>query len=214
MQRNFDGVLFDLDGTLLDTRDLIVESYQHTFRCHLDRDVSREEILSKFGYTLVDHFRCYPEADLDAMISTYRTYNLARHDELTIMFPDVKESLQQLSGLGCRLGIVSSKARQTVLKGLELFDLRRYFSAIVCFEDTARHKPHPDPVTLGRSLLGLEAPKAVMVGDSPFDIAAARAAGVKAAAVGWSCFPEDELARERPDYILREIGEIIAIVQS
>lgn len=202
-----------MDGTLLDTVELIVRSYQYTFRECLGLEVSRREVLSRLGWTLPAHLAAYrsdPQAVAE-MTEVYRRFNLANHDRLARLFPGVDETLAALSGAGVKLGVVSSKTRLGVGRGLELFELGRYFRTVICLEDTARHKPDPEPVALGVDRLGLEPAQVLMVGDSPSDIEAGRSAGTGTAAVAWSTFPSEELAGVHPDHLLGTFGELLPL---
>lgn len=209
----YDAILFDLDGTLLNTIELIVRSYQHTFRQHLAREVERGRILEQLGRTLYDHLELYAPKDPDllgAMVQTYRTFNLANHDELALLFPGVADALRELRAQGYRLAVVSSKVRPTVLRGLQLFSLESLFETLVCFEDTEAHKPDPAPVKLALQRLGVLPERALMVGDSPADLEAGRQAGTRTASVGWSVFPQELLAKENPDLALSCMGDLTA----
>ncbi len=209
----YSGVLFDLDGTLLDTVALIVRSCQHTFRTALGREVPEAEILKYIGMPLSELMGLYrPDpAAVEEMITTYRTFNLAHHDRLAKLFPGVREALAALAEGGVKLAVVSSKARGGVTRGLNLFDLSRYFGTVVALEDTERHKPDPQPVALALARLGLRPGEALMVGDSPADLEAGRRAGAGTAAVAWSTFPLEELQAEHPDHVLAEMGELLGL---
>ncbi len=207
------GVLFDLDGTLLDTAGLIVRSYQHTFRECLGCEVEEGRILQNLGLTLPGHLALYqPDPDrLEEMVAVYRAFNQAHHDKLARLFPGVRETLRALAGAGVKLAVVSSKARGGVKRGLDLFDLTRYFQAVVALEDTVRHKPDPAPVALAVERLGLRPPQALMVGDSPADLEAGRRAGTGTAAVAWSTCPRGELLAGRPDHLLARMADLLPL---
>ena len=207
------GVLFDLDGTLLNTIELIVCSYRHTFRECLGLDVPRRDVLARIGWTLPAHLALYrpdPQAVAE-MTEVYRRFNLANHDRLARLFPGVRETLAALARAGIRLGVVSSKIRVGVERGLELFDLTRYFRTVICLEDTERHKPDPEPVALGVRRLGLEPGQVVMVGDSPSDLEAGRRAGTGTAAVAWSTFSAEELEAADPDHFLSAVEDLLPL---
>ncbi|MDI6871338.1 MAG: pyrophosphatase PpaX [Bacillota bacterium] len=207
------GVLFDLDGTLLDTVELIVRSYQHTFRQCLGREVGEGEILANLGLTLSAHLALYHQdpAKVEEMVAVYRTFNLANHDRLARLFPGVRETLAALAGAGVRLAVVSSKGHWGVRRGLDLFDLSRFFQAVVTLEDTERHKPDPQPVEMAVERLGLLPGETLMVGDSPADLEAGRRAGTRTAAVAWSTFPPQALRAERPDHLLGRMADLLPL---
>ncbi|MGE5552666.1 MAG: pyrophosphatase PpaX [Betaproteobacteria bacterium] len=209
----YSAVLFDLDGTLLNTVELIVRSYQHTFRQCLGCEVEEEKIVRNIGLTLPEHLGLYqPDpARIEEMVAVYRAFNQDHHDQLTKLFPGVRETLSALAGAGIKLAVVSSKGRRGVEQGLALFGLTHYFQAVVALEDTTRHKPDPAPVTLAVERLRIQPHQALMVGDSLADLEAGRRAGTGTAAVGWSTCPREELLAGRPDHLLVRMGDLLAL---
>ena len=207
---NFKGVLFDLDGTLLDTTDLIIKSFQHTIRTHQGCDADIAFVKSTFGMPLKSALAMMGD-DAEAMVRTYRDYNIRYHDELCGIFGGVVETIQKLYGQGVLLAVVTSKTRVTSIRGLKLFDLDKYLTVIIGHEDCVNHKPHPEPVLRAVAGLGLTPAECLMVGDSPFDIASARAAGVKAAAVRWSYVPWGDVMAAQPDYVVADMDELVAL---
>ena len=204
-------VLFDLDGTLIDTNQLIIDSFQYTLKHHLGLDVPTAEIALTFGRPLVDILRGYSADKADEMVHTYREYNEARHDTTTKLIPGVKETLSELEAAGITLGVVTGKRRQLALRGLSLFGLDAYMAVVVTPEDTREHKPHPAPVLKALELLGEQPEHTVMVGDSSLDLACARAAGTYTAAVWWSVVSHKLLLAEKPDFIFHRMTELIDI---
>jgi pyrophosphatase PpaX len=203
--------LFDLDGTLLDTNTLIVNSFKHTFRYHYQKEISTEEIYEYFGKTLRAAMENLGPDMVDDLIKTYREYNLAHHDELTIAFAGVVEVIQILYNEGILLAVVTSKTHNTALRGLKLFNLDKYFRTIIGVEQCQYHKPHPEPVLTALNHLGLVPNDCLMIGDSPADLISAKSAGVKTAAVQWSRIPFEHLIRQNPDYILETIYDLLSI---
>ncbi|MDK2960686.1 MAG: pyrophosphatase PpaX [Bacillota bacterium] len=205
------SVLFDLDGTLIDTNRLIIESFQYTLKRHLGREVPAAEIVSTFGRPLIEGLRHFSPEKAEEMLQTYRRYNEARHDATTTLIPGVRETLSALKGAGLSLAVVTSKRRGLALRGLRLFNLEVYMDAIVTPEDTVRHKPEPDPVLKALELLRVNPKEALMVGDSPLDLACARAAGTYTAAALWSALPRELLLAEKPDFLLTKMTELLEI---
>ncbi len=196
-------ILFDLDGTLLNTNKLILESFKYSFRKRPDL-VMPDELMfySFFGRPLKEAYEIMTPGKSSSMIALFREYNLSHHDEMVTLFPGVAETIPQLAEQGYQLAIVTSKMKKTVLRGLNLFDLEKYFSAIVAEEDTINHKPLPEPVFKALDLLDCKADRALMIGDSVSDIASARNARVASVLVAWSNLPEDQLIKARPDFYL------------
>lgn len=213
MTRAFDAVLFDLDGTLIDSTELIVESYRHTLRELAGFEPSRAEIIAGFGTPLIENLRrLSPDPALVAeMMEVYSEYNARRHDELVTPFPDAVQTVRELSAAGYRLAIVTGKRRRYALMGLSYCGLEPYFEVVITPESTDRGKPHPEPVEAALRGLGAEANRSFLVGDSPHDIASARAAGVKAAAAAWGPFDADELRLAGPDYWLERCSDVLPL---
>ncbi|WP_371369171.1 Pyrophosphatase PpaX [Sporomusa rhizae] len=209
----FKGILFDLDGTLIDTSNLIIRSFQHTFDLHYRRYLSAEEIYDFFGKPLKAAMEYYGPDKVDDLIKTYREFNLAHHDQLTTGFAGVPETIQKLHNAGVLMAIVTSKTKRTAIRGLKLFDMDKHFPIVIGHEECQKHKPDPEPVRLALTQLNLEPAECLMVGDSPFDLASARTAGVKTAAVRWTQIAWDKLLAEQPDYILNTIEDLLTVCE-
>ena len=207
------GILFDLDGTLLDTTELIVKSFQHTFRVHYNRDITPAEIHPFFGQTLRAAMEHLGPDKVDELIATYRDYNLTHHDRLTTAFTGVVEVLQELYNAGAAMAIVTSKTQGTALRGLRLFNLDKYITAVIGVEQCQKHKPDPEPVLTAIKELGLTAADCLMVGDSPHDIISAKRAGAHTAAVRWTQVPWQSIVAEKPDYILNTMEDLLSICE-
>ena len=210
----FKAVLFDLDGTLIDSTRLIVESYHHTMRVHRGGTFPDSEWIAGLGTPLRVQFRRFTDdvAEVQRMIETYREWNLAHHDAMVRAFPGAVDTVKRLKAQGARLGIVTSKNRHGVERGLALCGFDGLFDEIVTSDDLEASKPDPAPVFAALARLDAPAPSALFVGDSPHDIAAGRDAGTSTAACLWGPFERDILAAERPNYWLTSFGELDAIV--
>ncbi|HKM39856.1 MAG TPA: pyrophosphatase PpaX [bacterium] len=207
-------VLFDLDGTLIDSNELIIESFKHTFKLHLGRNIPETEIARTFGRPLVEVLHEYAGGDGNKagdMLATYQKHNESQHDTAVGLFPGVKETLARLKLAGCTLAAVTGKRRRLALRGLRLCGLDEYMAVVVTPEDTEWHKPKPDPVLKALTLLQQPAQNTLMVGDSPSDLASARAAGTYTAAVSWSVVPVEYLRAQRPDFVLQSMADLLTI---
>jgi pyrophosphatase PpaX len=208
-----DTILFDLDGTLLDTNELIIASFVHAFKVHQVDEISREYIIQHMGKPLVEQMVLFSgKNEVDEIIHSYRTFNLQQHDEMVKLFPHVKEVLQALKAQGIRLGVVTSKVRYTVGLGLRLFDLDSLFSSIVTSDEVTHPKPHPESVLLALKQLGSNPETALMVGDSQYDLLAARDAGVRSVGVAWSLQGESSLRKFNPAFMLQDMRDLLEIV--
>jgi pyrophosphatase PpaX len=202
----FQTVLFDLDGTLIDSEELILASFRHTLRTHRDAVPPDEVFRVTIGQPLVVQFRSWARDDeeLDAMIRTYVEHNRARHDSMVRPFPGVDPVLERLRREGVRLGIVTSKRGQIAERGLRRCGIpSEWFAAIVTSDDVTRYKPDPEPVTLALARMGETDPgRTIFVGDSTHDMKAGRAAGTRTAAALWGPYSRAQLEPTSPDYWL------------
>jgi len=202
--------LFDLDGTLLDSIELILTSFHHTSRVHFGREFSDAHWLSGIGTPLRDQLGgvARSKEELAAMLDTYRTYNLFHHDAMAKPYPGVVEAVRKLHRMGAALGLVTSKLREGAERGLRLLGLEEEFPVRVCADDVVNGKPHPEPVLMALRALGASPEEALFIGDSPHDIEAGKRAGVTTVAVSWGPFPRETLATEDPDHWLDEPAHI------
>lgn len=207
------AVMFDLDGTIADTNELIFESFRHTFRTHGIDHIADREIYSFFGEPLRNTMLRYAPDQAQEMTETYRAFNEVHHDEMIRHFPRVAETLTQLRDMGILLAIVTSKRGSVAQKSLDALNLSGYFKVIVTPEMTERHKPEPDPVLCGASLLGVLPCEAIMVGDSPYDLLAGRAAGCLTCGVEYTRLELNVLQLTKPDYMITEVSSLIEIIQ-
>ncbi len=208
------GVLFDLDGTLVDSLDLILSSYRHTMAAHLGRVPPDELWLATMGMPLrvqLERFAGTP-AQLEAMFATYITHNEANHERLIRPFPGMRDAVQALRRTGYRLGVVTSKIGEHASRELRSCDLEGLFDGLVSATDVERPKPHPEPVHRGLESIGTAAGETLMVGDSLYDLQAARAAGVDTAAALWGPFDRSQLADGDPTFWVDDVGELLALL--
>ncbi|WP_342548069.1 pyrophosphatase PpaX [Paenibacillus sp. FSL P2-0089] len=209
-------VLFDLDGTIVNTNELIINSFMHALKENNLPALTREQIIPLMGTTLQQQLGAFSGLelkDIGVLERSYRSYNNAHHDELVQAFPDVNETMEELQRRGIKLGIVTTKIRPNTLKSLEMFDLLKYMETIVTVNDVTHPKPHPEPVLTAVANLGVDPAKTLMVGDSAVDIQSAKAAGVLVAGVAWSLKGEAVLRTYEPDYIIQEMKDLYSIVE-
>jgi pyrophosphatase PpaX len=206
-------VLFDLDGTLVDSGAIILASFKHAARTVLARDVEEEQIAALVGGSnLHEQMRVLSPAHVDELVRVYREHNRPLHDELQA-FEGVEELMETLSEQGRKLGIVTAKGRQTVDLAFGVLSLERYFDAVVTADMTDRHKPDPAPVLKALELLESEPADAAFVGDSPYDIAAGKAAGVFTVAVSWGkIHPEERLLEAGADVLVHSPRELLDVL--
>jgi pyrophosphatase PpaX len=198
----WDAVLFDLDGTLIDSVSLIVDSFRHSFSaCELPVPEAAQ-LLQGVGIPLAPHFARYvtdPDV-IERLVIRYREYNLAHHDARVSAFPGVDRMLADVRASGARIGVVTSKNRVTTDRGLGLTGLAAFVDTSVTCDEVVHPKPHPEPVERALEKLRVEPHRAVFVGDSLHDLHSGRAAGVRTAAALWGPFSRGELQAGQPDY--------------
>ncbi|MCA0984636.1 pyrophosphatase PpaX [Halobacillus yeomjeoni] len=204
-------ILFDLDGTLIDTNELIIASFMHTIEQYGDRDYGRDEVLDFIGPPLRDSLRKINPDRVEEMVETYRKHNIENHDSYVKAYDGVVETIRKLKEEDYRLGIVTTKMRNTVQMGLELTDLDGLFETVVTLDDVEHAKPHPEPILKALDQLGVKTSEAMMVGDNTHDIEAGKNAGTKTAGVAWTVKGRKVLDDLNPDYMLENMRELIEI---
>ena len=205
-------LLFDLDGTLIDTTELILSCYRASVSRLVPDPPSDEEILKGFGRPLRDQlWRLYPTLRdrIDEMFDLWRQAQEELHDRLIKPFPGTVEALTELKRRGYPLGVVTSKERSMAMRGMRLNGLDGIVDLLVSVDDTTNHKPHPEPVLRGIELMGAEAAETLYVGDSLYDMKAGRAAGAMVAAAMWGPFDKKPLLEFGPDYQLQSINDLL-----
>lgn len=212
MSNKIDTVLFDLDGTLIDTNELIISSFLHTMEHYYPGQYQRADVLPFLGPSLQDTFEPMNPEGYEEMITTYRTYNLANHDLLVKEFEGVYETVRTLKENGFHLGIVTTKRSDVVAMGLKLTGLDEFFEVIVALDHVKNPKPDPEPLLKALELLGSSPERAVMVGDNHHDILGGKNAGTKTIGVSWSIKGREHLEQYKPDFILDKMADILPIL--
>jgi pyrophosphatase PpaX len=210
------AVLFDFDGTVMDTNQLIIDSWQHTFRVLEGRERPLEDIIATLGEPLdVTMGRIFPDAPQEAT-DIYRSYHVGSFTGAAAPFPGVEATLARLKADGYAMGLVTSRMRRTTWMGIGKYGLDRYFDVVVACEDAEACKPDPAPVLKALEGLGKQPQEAVMVGDAMSDVRCARAAGVVPILVGWSlaATAEDRDGPDGPDFVIEAADELAGVIES
>ena len=209
------GILFDLDGTLADTVELILMSYRHTMTVHLGTAPPDERWLATIGTPLPIQLADFARDETErlAMRETYVAYQRGIHDEMVRAFPSATEVLGALRDRGTRVAVVTSKAAGIARRTMEVCGLWGLVDFVVAGDEVVRGKPDPEPVLRALSGVGLagRAGEVVFVGDAPVDLRAGRAAGTRTAAVGWGPHRRSVWEAERPDYFLERLTDVLRI---
>jgi pyrophosphatase PpaX len=210
------AALFDFDGTLVDTTELIYQSMRHAAGEVLGREISREVLMANVGQPLPRQMELLSAEHAEALLNSYRLHNEENHDALIKEFPGVEEALARLRWAGVQVAVVTSKRRFSVDMALKNFPgLGEVVDQWVTMEDTNEHKPRPEPLHKGLELLGnVPREEATYVGDSPFDVAAAKAARVKSIAVSWGAFSEEALRAAGPDHLVPDLDAAVDVLLS
>jgi pyrophosphatase PpaX len=209
----FPTVLFDLDGTVVDSGPIILASMRHATREVLGREYSDEELLRTVGGPgLEAQMQAIDSERALELVDVYRAHNIPLHDELEPCV-GMKAVLLQLRDGGRRLGVVTAKRRDTAELAFVTVPLGHLFEVIVGGDETERHKPDPEPLLLGAERLGADPAQTAYVGDSPFDVLAAKAAGMYAVAVTWGRIHDrTKLEAAEPDTIVDTAEELLAVL--
>jgi len=209
------AALFDFDGTLVDTTEMIHQSMRHAASSVLGReDIPRETLLANVGKPLPRQMELIDAEKAELLLEAYRSHHEEHHDALIGEFPGVEESLSRLRSVGTKVAVVTSKRRLSVEMALENFPgLRDVVDRFVTLEDTTQHKPNPEPLLRGLELLGgIPKESAAYIGDSPFDVEAAKAARLTSVAVSWGAFSEDRLREAEPDHLVPDIESAVDVL--
>ena len=209
-----DTVLFDLDGTLADSVELILAAYRHTMqRClgHVPPDALWVAGLGTPLTTQLHDFARDAEQH-ELMRVTFRDFSNEHHDEMLGSYPGISELLAELQQRNIKLALVTSKHRVSSLRAFRVLGLMGIFEVLVCADDVERHKPDPLPVRQALEQLGSEAARAIFVGDSPHDMVSGSRAGVRTAAACWGPFAREHLEPSAPDYWLREPADLLDLL--
>lgn len=210
------GVLFDLDGTLVNTTPLILESFRHTFKQFGMPVPSDGELVAGFGLPMRTAVTAYmPEEMADEFCDAYRAYQRTRHDELIEGIDGVAETLSALKQSGIKMAVVTSKKRPAAIRDLGCYDLVEYFDTIIACDDCTENKPLPGPSLMALKRLGLRGADCLAVGDSPYDLQSARAAGCQTAAVRYTSFDWNFILNEgKPDYVLNKMTDLLTLIDT
>jgi pyrophosphatase PpaX len=209
-----EAVLFDFDGTIVDTTELIYESMRRATGEVLGRELDRELLMANVGQPLPRQMELLADGQpekTEELLEVYLHHNEELHEGLIREFPNVGTSLARLRDAGLRLAVVTSKRRFSVEMALDSFpDLRDVFDVFVMMEDTTEHKPLPAPLLKSLELLGdVPAERAAYVGDAPFDVAAARAAAVMSVAVSWGAFTAEALRAADAEHLFEDLESAV-----
>lgn len=206
-------LLFDLDGTLLDSRDAVVDAVYHIAEKYVPGMFAREDLLKRFGESLDDFLEVMEQSLEDKtttkehILETYFAYIHAHHDEKVRLFPEVEKGLKALKSVGYSLGIVTNKQREFTVRGLKIAGIFHLFDSIVTLDDVEEGKPSPEMLIKAMWEIGASADASLMVGDSKYDLLAANAAKVPFAALEW--YGPEDWHDPAPQYRFADFQELV-----
>ncbi|MCQ4636485.1 HAD-IA family hydrolase [Anaerovorax odorimutans] len=210
-----DTVLFDFDGTVMNTNEVIINSWQHTFKTLENREEDVEKIIETFGEPLqITMEKLFPNVPIEQSVEIYRSYHRDNFGELISLFPGMKELLAELKQRNYKTAMVTSRLRNTTQQGLEKYEIADYFDTVVTADDTDKHKPDPEPIHIALEKLDSAPERSIMLGDTMFDILCAKNAGVKSVLVSWAMAvtEEEKTGPNKPDYIIEKAEDLLDLI--
>jgi pyrophosphatase PpaX len=211
------SILFDLDGTLVDSIELILGSARHAFigfAGHIPTDNEWRAGIGRPLQAVLLEYTSGDQTEADRLLGRYREYQLEHHDRLLAAYDGVVDTLRALSAAGHPMAIVTSKSDWLAQRALDFVGIGDLFGALVGCDTCVNHKPHPEPVERALALLGEESSNALFVGDSPHDIQSGLAAGVYTVGATWGAFSRDEMLASGADIVIDDITDLPAAIQA
>lgn len=212
MNHKITTLLFDLDGTLIDTNELIIQSFLHTLEKYYPDKYKREDVIHFMGPPLEETFSKVDPDRMELLRQTYMDFNKTHHDHYVKEFAGVYETIETLKNAGYKLGVVTTKRNEVVQMGLRLTGLAPFFEKVITFNDVTKVKPDPEGVNMALAFFDSTPDETIMVGDNFHDIEAGKNAGTKTAGVAWSLKGKEFLQRLEPDYMLETMGDLLHIL--
>lgn len=209
-------VLLDFDGTMMNTRDGIINSWKHLFKTIRGEDVTEEFLKDTFGEPLKTSLaKFFPDKPIEKCLKVYREYQEKNQGEMMVPFDGVVDVINALAENGCKIGLVTSRLDISAKKGLEKAGILKHFKSLITANVVDHHKPHPEPILKALDELGSKKEETIMVGDTIFDLQCAHNAGVKSVLVGWSedILTLEEAGEYQPDYVIKEAKDLLKIVE-
>jgi pyrophosphatase PpaX len=206
------AVLFDIDGTLLDTWKLVVYAFEHALK-EQGISIDRDTIVTTVGPPLPETYKLLaPGADTDLLVETHRSFQVDNL-HLSVSFPNVQETLQKIQDKGIKMSAITNRSKRSSIKTLELASLDHFFEIVLSAEDMKNNKPHPEGLFTALKHMGIEPKDALMVGDTEADILAGQAAGVKTVGITHGMRGE-KVKDHNPDHLIHSIEELLTIIEN
>lgn len=207
-------ILFDLDGTLIDSPPLVIEGLRQTFEKYLPEvdfnNMDQSDLVGHPIYRTLDQYN-YPEEKVDEFMKFYRNLTESWMDEKLKAYSNARETLKQLKAKNIKIGVVTSKHREVARRHLKITNLVEFVDFVVGYEDTQNHKPDPDPLLKGLEVANDELANTIYVGDHENDVFAAQNANMRSCVVLFSKRAK-QLIEAKPTYAVKNLIDIIEII--
>lgn len=210
--KNIEAVLFDIDGTLLDTTELIFRCYEHTISAHKLSHKTRKDMSVIFGKPLKECYQLlFPNEDIARLSETHMSFQ-EKNLHLSKPFVYVKKTLRSLKENGFKIAAITTRSKRTSIKSLEVNRIASYFDLVISREDVINPKPHPEPIIMALEYFNVSPKHAIMIGDTQVDIKAGRNARIYT--IGVTHGPtKDALIKDKPNVVINNISEIISLIR-
>lgn len=208
------SVLFDFDGTIINTNALIEEGLNYFAEKYRGSRLNKQEHAALTGKTLEDQMAYINETHAEGMTEQFRIWYKHHHNQKTYAFPGIKEIIKTLHGANYKLGIVSNNSTESIKMGLKHLDLEHYFETIITRDDVSETKPSPEGIQKMLHVMDLNQEHALFIGDTSNDILAAKQAGIHSVMVGWSHMHIDDIMTLEPDYIILLPEHILNVIEA
>lgn len=208
------GIIFDMDGTVIDTNELVINCIQESVRTHLGYLPETSEFVSILGKPLSVQMAFFSEDKRDLMVETYRKLYRSRRDAQTRLFHGLDRLLQQLDEKGIRMAVLTNKGSSGTWHALEKFHIEKFFDPVITVDDVINRKPHPEGALNVLESWGVDKTEILLIGDSANDILCANQAGIPAVLVGWTILPPSQFADLRIDHRVETTEDLLELIRS
>lgn len=206
--RHFDGIMFDIDGTLTSTNQLIFQSFNYVTKKYINKTYTDEELIAFFGPTEEAILKDLTGNDFEQARKDYFQFYNDHHKKLADIYPGIRDVLDLIKRRGIPLAVFTGKGKEAAVITLKMLNLYEYFDVIVTGDDVIEHKPSPEGILLFVNKFQFNRERVLLVGDAPADIQAARSAGVKIASVVWDSYAKETVLEAGSDYIFHTVDEM------
>ncbi|WP_088072692.1 HAD family hydrolase [Gottfriedia luciferensis] len=203
------SIIFDIDGTILDTEQVVLKALQKVLREELKKEYELNELRFALGIPGKETLKKLNVPNIDVVHPIWSKAEIDFLHEVTL-FEEIEEVIKELSLSRLKLGIVTSKTKKDLKEGFDPFGLRSYFEHIICACDTVKHKPNPDPLLACLEKLNVQNDEAIYIGDSIYDMQCAKSAGVKFALALWGAKTSEGF--EEADYLLKKPMDLLNLI--